>query len=337
MKREMGRLLTLYPPLQNAVSERHGDFIRIIAPAGGGCVFLGSDNLCGIQREHGEALKPTMCMMFPFNTLNRVGETIVVSPHFACPLRLRLPAGLGEVEGKHSVIERRIRQLNFLDEGYLAGFAPVLPLHAAQSPEQVVLREVAFRDLSADALGSRSFAEVLHEASGDARELTRNIARGAKVLGLPKARKKSRDAIDDLLLALAPSLRLKLLRLPPEGILVALALSEIAFRRITADSNKAPTLQGAYHVFMTIGPALRLIGLINEPIGYSKVASVEGPHSWNPEMKVMARVILRQAQGSTGAIEALERALPSSLSVADRSALLIQIGRAVEHVRGAGG
>jgi hypothetical protein len=121
------------------------------------------------------------------------------------------------------------------------------------------------------------------------------------------------------------------LHLRPEGILLALALGEIAFRQTMTLTSNQPTIQGAHHVLTILGPALRLIGLIDEPIGYSKAGAAEGHASWSPELKLAARLILRQAQGSTGALAALEASLPDSLSPANRTALLIQIARTIEH------
>jgi Fe-S-cluster containining protein len=333
MRREMGKLLNLYPALQNSVSARYGDFVTISTP--GTCVFLESDNLCRIQKVHGNALKPTVCQLFPFNTINRIGKTVVVSPHFRCPLRLLLPANPGVAEGTHNVLAGKLRELNFLDESYLEHRAQPLPLHPSIAPEDVVTRESKFRDLCSQALGAERFVSVLTEVSSGRREFLRNLNRGAKILGFKDSvSRRSRDNIDDLLLAIAPAVRLKLLGLRPEGILLALSLGEIAYRQVMTLSNDRPTLQGLHHVFTNLGPALRLIGLIDEPIGYSKVAEVEGHPSWSPELKLAGRLILRQAQGSSSALDALERAIPAELSSADRSALLIQIGNLIEHSRG---
>jgi len=329
-RREMGKLLTLYPALQNSVSARYGDFVAIFSP--GSCVFLDGDNLCRIQKEHGNALKPTVCQMFPFNTLNRIGNTVVVSPHFRCPLRLQLPAKPGAVEGTHNVLAGKLRVLNFLDESYIEYRAQPLPLHSSTTPDEVITREAKFRDLCSQALGSDRFARVLAESSSDRKEFRRNLTRGARILGFKVSDSEgSRDYIDDLLLAIAPPARLKLLRLRSEGILLALALGEIAYRQVMTLSNQPPTLQSVHNVFTGLGPALRLIGLIDEPIGYSKAAEAEGHPSWSPELKLAGGLILRQAQGSTGALDALERALPAELSSADRSTLLIQIGMLIEH------
>ena len=333
MRREMGKLLVLYPSLQNSVTARYGDFVTLSTP--GACVFLESDNLCRIQKVHGNALKPTVCQLFPFNTLNRIGNTVVVSPHFRCPLRLLMPASPGVAEGTHNVLASKLRELNFLDESYIEHRAQQLPLHSSTTPEEVVTRESKFRDLCSQSLGSDRFARVLEEASSDREEFRRNLNRGAKILGfkVPYG-ERSRDHIDDLLLAIAPPIRLKLLGLRFEGILLALALVELAYRQVVTLSNQKPTLQGVHNVFTGLGPALRLIGLIDESIGYGKAAEAEGHPSWGPELRLAGRLILRQAQGSTGALDALERAIPAELSSADRSALLIQIGMLIEHSLG---
>ena len=333
MRREMGKLLVLYPALQNSITARYGDFVTLSTP--GACVFLESDNLCRIQKAHGNALKPTVCQLFPFNTINLIGKTVVVSPHFRCPLRLQLPASPDVAEGTHSLLAGRLRELNFLDESYIEHRAQPLPLHSSTGPEDVVIRESKFRDLCTQALRVDRFSSVVAEASSSRREFLRNLNRGAKILGFKDSvSERSRDNIDDLLLAIAPAVRLKLLGLRPEGILLALSLVEIAYRQVMTLSSDRPTLQGLHQVFTYLGPALRLIGLIDEPIGYNKAGEVEGHPSWSPEMKLAGRLILKQAQGSSGALDALERAIPAELSSADRSALLIQIGSFIEHFRG---
>src|SRR5262249_51191772 len=155
--------------------------------------------------------------------------------------------------------------------------------HPSTAPEDVVTRESKFRDLCSQALGADRFARALAEASSDQREFRRNLNRGAKILGLKESvNGRSRDNIDDLLLAIAPPVRLRLLGLRSEGILLALALGEIAYRQVMTLSNDRPTLQGLHHVFTNLGPALRLIGLIDEPIGYSKAGEAEGHPSWGP-------------------------------------------------------
>jgi hypothetical protein len=333
MRREMGRVLTLYPALQSSVYSQAGNYVSIITPSSG-CVFLDSDNLCRIEKEHCKDLKPSVCVLFPFNTINRIGNTVVISPHLKCPLRLELPARAGKVEGTHSGICQLVSDLGFLDDQYLESFAPQLPLHPLATADEVVSRELRFRDICGDRLGIGGFAETLRSASSNPLELDRNVARAARILGLEQEiRKNPRNAIDDLLLGLAPALRLNLLGLPAEGILLALAVGEIVFRKTMTITNNPPTAQGVYTILTGIGPALRLIGLIDEPVGFSKRASVNAPPGWSEELQRATRMILRQAQGSTGALELLERAIPPSFPVIDRSSLLLQIARLIEHSR----
>lgn len=331
--REMGRVLNLYPGLQSSVYSQSGNYVSIIAPSSG-CFFLDSDNLCRIEKDHGKSLKPSVCLLFPFNTINRIGNTVVISPHFKCPLRLVLPAHAGSVEGTHDTIKQMVRELDFMNEQYLETFAARLPFHPTATAEDVVSREVHFRDTCSERIGTARFSELLRDQSTNSREFDRNLSRSLTILGLSEDSldgRVSHDNIDDLFVALAPTLRLNLLRLPADGILLALRLSEMVFRQTMSITSNPPTLQGAFTISSGIGPALRLIGLIDEPVGLNKSAPPNAPPGWNDDLKLAARMILRQAQGATGALELLERAIPPSFPTSDRSAVLLQIGRMIEH------
>jgi hypothetical protein len=88
---------------------REGDNITFATP-GPECLMLDRDNLCRIEKELGKDTKPTFCNLFPFNYLTRVGKTLVVLPHFLCPLRAVIPASPGSVQGTHALIENEMRK-----------------------------------------------------------------------------------------------------------------------------------------------------------------------------------------------------------------------------------
>src|SRR6185369_10211787 len=79
------------------------DYVGLASPTAG-CYFLRADDRCEIEVRHGKALKPGVCSLFPFNDLKRIGGVVVVSPHFLCPLRLRIPARVGEAQGTHAMV-----------------------------------------------------------------------------------------------------------------------------------------------------------------------------------------------------------------------------------------
>jgi len=330
LQREMRQLLTLHPALGSMALSRHGDIIMFATPRGG-CHFLDDDNLCRIEKESGKALKPGVCSLFPFTDFNRIGKAVVVSPHFLCPLRLQLPARPGEVEGTHSSIEAAVRESALLDPAYLDAAVPPLRLHPSQDAESVLAREAGFRDVCALALGQRTFTETVRGESADPASLGAVVARAAQVMGLAvPSRSQPHDAVDDLLLALAPTLRLSALHLCPEGILRALALGELVLRRALPLSDRPPTVKGVDSILEAVGPALRLLARGDEPLELARGAGEKVPPFGNPELTFAAFVALREASGSTGTLGALEKAITPSLTVADRSVLLRELGIHVE-------
>jgi Fe-S-cluster containining protein len=53
-----------------------------------GCWFLQKDGNCRVEVEHGRALKPSTCRLFPFNRVYRVGDVRVVDVNTVlCPLQ----------------------------------------------------------------------------------------------------------------------------------------------------------------------------------------------------------------------------------------------------------
>jgi len=142
---------------------------------------------------------------------------------------------------------------------------------------------------------------------------------------------RAADAVDDLVLALAAPLRLRLLHLSSEGMLRVLALGEIVLRRTLTLSDRPPTLQGAYQVITSVGPALRLLARGDEPLELARRASAKAPPFGDPDLTFAAFLTLRAVHNSTGILEALEKAIKPSLSAADRSVLLNQLGAKLEH------
>lgn len=62
---------------------RHASIIDLAE----GCWFLTSDGRCGIEMGDGYAAKPSICRLFPFTRVYRIGPVTVVEPHLLmCPL-----------------------------------------------------------------------------------------------------------------------------------------------------------------------------------------------------------------------------------------------------------
>ncbi len=52
-----------------------------------GCWFLRGDGRCRVEAEDGRAAKPSVCRLFPFTRIYRIGAVTVIEPHLlVCPL-----------------------------------------------------------------------------------------------------------------------------------------------------------------------------------------------------------------------------------------------------------
>ncbi|HET9943323.1 MAG TPA: hypothetical protein VFR05_08280 [Terriglobia bacterium] len=317
-----------YPPLASLVTEREGDIVTVATPAGR-CFFLRNDNLCQIEIEHGRARKPGICLLFPFNDFSRIGNTLVVSPHFMCPLRLNLPAAPGKVEGTHESVAKAIKETNLGEADYVRGFVGTAKLPAGKTATQVLDREREFRDQCGQALGSARFRDVLEEASDDPSALWAFRKRVAKLLSwnVP-LQTESRDLIDDILIASASAYRVESLYLSDEAILRYLTLSELLARRVYAMSIGAPTLQGVYGVIEDMRPALRLLawGDAKPPL---KKVSLKSPEFGDSNLVDSAQKFLNWLPVK-GVLPALEKALSPKFSPADRIVVVRQSADTVD-------
>jgi len=324
--REMGRLLTLYPGLGSAVVGRRGDIVSVATPAGR-CHFLDADDRCRIEKERGRALKPGVCLLFPFNSFSLLGGTLVVAPHFLCPLRLRVPPRPGEVEGTHASLEVAVRESGLAGDAHLKTTLKPARLHPSEGVRAVLARETAFRDRCGTALGEGTFRETLLASSREPVGLERRVQRGSALLGLePPADHTDRDATDDILLAIAPGLRLSLLRLPAEGILLALALAERRVRRVASLSPAPPTPQGVHDTIQSALPALHLLGCAGVPVTTAQRRSPKAPPFGDPAMVFAGHRVLRGASGDADILDVLEAGMARLESVADRTAFLVEMG-----------
>ena len=323
LSREMGKLLALYPALAGAVSSRHGEVIVLHNPALG-CFFLKDDNRCGIEVTHGKELKPGMCGLFPFNNFARLAEDIVViAPHFLCPLRVILPRS-GNVAGRHHAVVQAAKESYLLDRGDFSANVVSITLASGQTPSSALEQETGFRDACSDALHATSFVTTLARSSaGGADALTRFLQRAARVCGVvPMSR--DRDAIDDLLLVLAPYWRLKMLPLGHERMLRVLALAEVLIRRMASLSPRDMTLQEADHFYMELSPACRLLSLDESPMAApGELRQV--PAFGTAELAFAAHQALRAAE--TNVMAAFDEAFAAGTPTHDRMAILVALGR----------
>jgi hypothetical protein len=272
-------------------------------------------------------MKPGVCLLFPFNAFSFIGDTLVVSPHFLCPLRLHVPARPGEVEGTHERLASLVQESELTDEVYLRGSARQLHLPRSASAGGILAREIAFRDRCGAGLHApATFSRCLVEAADDADRLAGTVARASTLLGLPEpAGHTLPDDFDRILLAIAPTLRLHLFLLSADGILLALAVGERMLRRIQATSGATPTPQGLFNLFLGVAPALRLVGIGDDPGRISR-RRPQVPAFGDPAMVFAAYRTLKGLGGGGGVLDLLEREMRGLHGRADRTAFLVEMG-----------
>jgi hypothetical protein len=324
LKREMGFLLETYPALQNNVTGRQGSQVSVATPSGR-CFFLDGDNLCRVEKVHGKDKKPGVCTLFPFNVLKRIGRTVVVSPHFLCPLRLVVPPAPGQVEGSHGRIEAAVNASSLLDDGI--GNLPELRLPRGETIRSVLKREMLFRDDCTASLGRGKFLDLLERQSSDAGLLTSRLSRAIAILGAPvPSRSTEPDTLDATFMALAPSLRLGLLQLSAEQILLALALGEALVRTSASLTPIDFTPQAVHGLFLSFQPVMQLLARSEAAAPLRKKVAVKASPFGDPDMVFSSFRAIRELSKGTGVFDALERTLPATLPRSDRMVLLQWLG-----------
>ena len=320
---EMARLLVVYPALEGAVTGRHGDVIALQNPVPG-CYFLQDDNRCGVEVTHGRALKPGLCKLFPFNNFARLGEDIVViAPHFLCPLRVVLPRA-DHVAGKHHDVIQAAKESFLLDRGDFSANVAMLSLASNQTAHDTLQQETVFRDACSEGLHATRFYDVLARSTTNPDALQRFLARAALVCGVAPAAPHGRDDLDDILLVVAPSWRLKMLPLGQERMLRVLALAEVLIRRLAPLSLRAMTPQQVEQSYTAMFPACRLLSLDESPMIAPNAPRTVPPFG-TADVTFTAYHVLRAAEKNV--LAAFEEAFSQGTPTHDRMAILIELGR----------
>lgn len=328
LDREMRALFGRYPQLESMAHSRNGDQINLLTTSSG-CVMLDADNFCRIEKELGKSAKPNICNLFPFNHFSKIGKTVVVMPHFLCPLRAVVPARPGGTQGTHTLIENEIRSSQMLSRDYVKNMIPAAQLHADLTEAMVIERERSFRDLCSNALGSSGFFDTLKNASPDPPALAAFVERASRILGYESPLKREeRDALDDMLLAFASPYRIGLLDLPEQGILRALAISEIMVRRAWRSAPLQPSFQGLANNIEIFKPVQVLLALDDEAFDFGKMTQ-KTLSFCDAELTFAAFIAVHNA-AERGVLGALELAIPPKMSVADRSILLMRLGEVLQ-------
>jgi hypothetical protein len=328
LKREMNFIFKNYPPLASLVTEREGDVVTVATPAGR-CFFLRNDNLCQIELDHGRDRKPGICLLFPFNDFSRIGNTLVVAPHFMCPLRLSLPAAPGKVEGTHASVAKAIKETAMGEDSYVRGFVGTAKLPQGRTAPEILQREILFRDMCSESLGRARFRDVVEESSSNPADLRAFRKRVAKMLSwsIP-TQSEERDSLDDIMIASASAYRVESLYHSDEGMLRFLTLSELMARRVYQMSLSAPTLQGVYGVLEDMRPALRLLAWDEETPPLKKIP-LKSPEFGDPNLVDSAQKFLNWMP-SRGVLPALERAFAPKFSASERIVIVRQCADVID-------
>ena len=328
LERELRPLFARYPQLETMAILRTGGQVTL-ATTGSGCVLLDTDNFCRIEKELGKDKKPNICNLFPFNSFSKIGKTVVVAPHFLCPLRAVVPARAGEVRGTHAVIENDLRKSQMLDKAYVKSLVAPAHLHPSLTEGAALERERKFRDRCAKALGVARFSDVLNESADDASALRAFLERARRILGYERTASSSeRDIFDDLLLMFASPYRMGLLDLSDEGVIRALAVAELMVRRAWTGARITPNLQGIANTVGTLRPIQALLARGDECLDFGRVT--KKTFSFSAADLTFAAFITTQNSVEKGILNALDEAISPGITVADRSVLLMRLGTQLE-------
>jgi len=331
LERELRPLFARYPQLETMAMLRTGDQITL-ATTSGGCVMLDTDNFCRIEKDLGKDKKPNICNLFPFNSFAKVGQTIVVMPHFLCPLRTVVPARPGEVRGTHSFIESDLRASQMLNQAYIKSSVVPARWHASLTEAEAIERERRFRERSARALGVDKFSDVLMAASTDASGFAAFTRRVSSILGYQSQNQSNaRDALDDYLLAFASPYRIGLLDLPEEGVLRALAVGELIARRAWSGATITPSFQAIANTVATFRPIQALLAHGDEPFDFGRVT--KKAFSFDDAELTFAAFISVHQSVEKGVLGTLEEAISPTMPVADRAVLLRRLGEQMATVK----
>lgn len=316
-------LVARYPELAWTAT-KHGRTGSNFTNPSGACFFLATDNLCRVERDHGREAKPGVCVVFPFNNYSRLGDILVVRPHFLCPLELRP----GQGAGNHEELAAQLEGTG------MAARARHQPGHdySPEEAEEIVRREEAFRDRCGAAIGRGRFSDLLENLAEPADALPAWRQRALRLWGLP-LEAPPRESLDDIMLALAPPLRMRMVRLSERGKRRVLLLAADYLRQVARVSGQPLSLQGAHHMIVNVLGVLRLLARGDLPLRLPPAEVVEGVEFQNPALTLAFFQVLEELQAGRELFGALEAALPGNLGGLERTIFLHQLAARVRELK----
>lgn len=286
MEREGADLFRLYPFAASLVRERSGPVVILQLPAGG-CVWFTDDGLCSIHRDHGRDLKPFTCRLYPFNRLVRTGSTLIVSPRFGCPLSL--DRSCSAAQSSHQALAGEVQQLGLLGVDVPRDVVAALPSRRGFRVGEFLERERAFTARCSEEIGRGRFIDVLSTFSVDPERLAGRVDQARHVLGL-EPEPSARDTMDDVLMAIAGSLRLDFPYMSGERLLAVLAVGSLLVRAASPGGDFTP--QSAASVFGRAEPVSMLLGA-DPPLNLPSSVVRNLPFAGDPRGTVAAFRLLR--------------------------------------------
>jgi hypothetical protein len=303
----MGAIIDSHPELLPWIQYRDEGFTMLGTPQGG-CLFLRDDGLCSIESASGRDAKPGLCIMFPFNGLNWLGDCLVVRPYFRCRrFTAIVPPRPGAVAGTHSAILKDLEATSMARKGL-----PQLPLPEGDDPGDILAREGEWLTACGNALGRTRIVDAVTSFSEDDSNLSRFVSRASGLLGLVvPAEGRPRDGLDDLLMILSPTIRLDYLVLTPEGILRALLLAEALVRNAFARAATQPTVGDVAMFISTAQPLLSVLARADRPfeplVGWQ--ADGRRPALDTPDQKMAFGAMVVLTGKGYGTLASLEESL----------------------------
>jgi len=259
-----GRALTGFldehPALELMVVRAAGSEIDV-ATTRTGCPLQDVDGLCSHHSRRGLESLPTVCRLFPFDILRRVGDTLFVSPHHLCPLELVVPPAPGRVKGSHEALRLLLGAME------PEMFEAKSPLPSPADALAVVRRERLFLEHVTSRLGASRFLETLESLPSHGPGVAALAERVSQLLGLdPGARRPVFTApVEAVLHALAPGLRVDMLHLQEPAALAALTITaRVVFEVLREWRGPAPTLQTVHDIAWAQQPTIRLLAAWDE-------------------------------------------------------------------------
>ncbi len=319
VKRDLPLMSKQYPTVAAFALWRQGDQLFLNTPVTGCSLLRGT--YCGVEEAFGKPHKPVGCTLFPFNNLFRVGDRLIVALHHICPLRLTLPARPGNVQGTHALIASTIQDLGICADDVMPSWVTEIKRPPKHSEDAYLKREENFRNRCAAGFRGETFLDVLLECSEDRTALRRFLKRVSRLMGWKCRFPAKPDAIDDLLLALAPTLRVLESAREPEQHLRMLGLLAIQARDTFALSNEPVQLKSIYGLFLQCRNVFRFLAYEDDclkPAGKAQAVL-------NAPGNLMARVVAMRHIPADGVLGALERSFEQVKSLSDRYTILYDL------------